>query len=139
MICISAIITSGMGGVSQEPHLTAPSNILDSARHNMAVAEAIDSHALILVQTPSTIIGQPMALSYMMINSVGIVKRLKGFWNVTKTSLNEALQGISNLPIHPTKHVGTAPLDGDNHGRIAIEQAYGISSTIWSPTVLSAR
>jgi hypothetical protein len=34
---VYAILTAGMGPVSQEPHLTTPFNVLYSAPHNIAV------------------------------------------------------------------------------------------------------
>lgn len=55
--------------------------------------------------------------------TVGIIE-CKCFWNVTPQSIDEVINGIS-LAFRYTDPQGTAPLEGEHHGRLAMEQTYG--------------
>ena len=50
---------------------------------------------------------------------------MKTFWNLGETGLDEVLQGSSIFEIPLNGLLGAALLDGDHHGRLAIEQTYG--------------
>jgi hypothetical protein len=53
------------------------------------------------------------------------VAEIKTFWNLTERSIDEVLQGFLSLLPAQLINLDLAPLSGDHHGRLAVEQAYG--------------
>lgn len=120
---LSHSLTSAMPDVRREGHLLFPFTLQYSVPHNDAIAGAHDDHARISASIPDVVIGQPDAC-FQHDDKIGGLIEIKTFWNLTNESIIEVIQGLPSVSKAPLM-IDIAPLSGDHHGRLAVEQAYG--------------
>ena len=120
---LSHSVTSAMPDVTREGHLLFPFTLRYSVPHNDVLAGARDNHARISTIIPDVFIGQPDAC-FEYDDKIGGIIEIKTFWKLTHQSIIDVIQGLPP-PSKPTLILGNAPLSGEHHGRLAVEQAYG--------------
>ena len=116
---LSDSLTAAIPYVRRESHLLIPFTFKYSVPHNHAIPGARDNHARINTIIPDVIIGQPDAC-FEHDDKIGGIIEIK---TLTNEAIIEVFQG--SLPPSKPLIVGIAPLSGDHHGRLTVEQVYG--------------